>query len=126
MFDIVGGFARERQLINVEYIQTDLLAEDFSKLGQFDTVTAIGVLEHFAEAEMYRVLVNLLSVTARRLIIIVPYEQEPELVYGHLQLFTPEKLETLGKWCIQYWKGAGKMWLEQCVGGLLLVERVKQ
>ena len=126
MFDIVREFARERHLANIEYIQADLLAEDFSKLGQFDTVTAIGVLEHFAEAEMHRVLVNLLNVTARRLIIIVPYEQKPELVYGHLQLFTPDKLEALGKRCIQHWKGAGQMWLEQCIGGLLLVERVTQ
>lgn len=123
MFNIVREFARERHLTNIEYIQADLLADDFSKLGQFDTVTAIGVLEHFAETEMYRVLVNLLSVTAKRLLVIVPYEQEPELVYGHLQLFTPDKLKALGKWCIEHWKGAGKMWVEQCVGGLLLVER---
>jgi SAM-dependent methyltransferase len=123
LFEIVREQARERHLNMVEYAQADLLAEDFSSLGQFDTVTALGVIEHFTEAEMYRVLVNLLNVTARRLILTVPYEQEPAVVYGHQQLFTPDKLEVVGRWCIEHWKGAGRMWLEQCVGGLLLVER---
>lgn len=123
LFEIVSELARERRLPNVEYVQADLLAEDFPQLGQFDTVTAIGVLEHFTEAELYQVLTNLLHVTARRLILMVPYEREPEVVYGHLQVFTPEKLEAVGQWCIERWQGSGKMWLEQCVGGLLLVER---
>lgn len=123
MFDVVSELAREHHLANVAYAQADLLAEDFSTIGLFDTVTAIGVIEHFPEAEMYRVLVNLLAVTTRRLILIVPYEQEPSEVYGHHQLFTPNKLEAIGHWCLEQWNGAGRIWLEQCVGGLLLVER---
>ncbi|HLI09358.1 MAG TPA: class I SAM-dependent methyltransferase [Ktedonobacteraceae bacterium] len=123
MFDVVSELARERGLSNVEFIQADLLAEDFARVGQFDTVTAIGVIEHFSEPEMYRVLANLLKITAQRLILIVPYENEPEPVYGHEQLFTPATLESIGKWCVQHLNGMGKIWLEECVGGLLLIER---
>jgi SAM-dependent methyltransferase len=123
MFDVVSTLAQERHLTNVAFLQADLLAEDFAQLGRFDTVTAIGVIEHFAEAEMYQVLAHLLKVTTQRLILIVPYEREPETVYGHEQVFTPEKLEAIGKWCVQQLDGMGRIWLEKCVGGLLLIER---
>ncbi len=123
LFDVVSELARERNLANVEFIQADLLAPDFAKLGRFDTVTALGVLEHFSEEDMYRVLANLLAITAQRLILMVPYEHEPEPVYGHEQTFTHSKIETVGHWCIQQLSGAGRMWLENCVGGLLLIER---
>jgi SAM-dependent methyltransferase len=123
MFEVVRALARERKLANVEFIQADLLAPDFVRLGRFDTVTAIGVLEHFPEEAMYRVLANLLNVTGQRLILMVPYEHEPELVYGHEQTFTCSKLEAVGRWCIEQMESGGRMWLENCVGGLLLVER---
>jgi SAM-dependent methyltransferase len=123
MFDVVSTLAHERHLSNVAFLQADLLAEDFTEVGRFDTVTAIGVLEHFAEAEMYQMLAHLLTVTVQRLILIVPYEREPETVYGHEQVFTPEKLGTLGNWCVQQLDGKGKIWLEECVGGLLLIEK---
>jgi SAM-dependent methyltransferase len=123
MFDVVGTLAQERHLTNVEFLQADLLAEDFVALGRFDTVTAIGVLEHFVEADMYQVLVNLLEVTTQRLILLVPYEREPERVYGHEQVFTPEKLDSVGKWCVKQLGGKGRIWLEECIGGLLLIER---
>ena len=123
MFDVVRALAHERHLTIVEFLQADLLSEDLVDLGRFDTVAAIGVLEHFTEADMYRVLDNLLKVTAQRLIAIVPYEREPELVYGHEQIFTPEKLESVGNWCVERLGGKGRIWLEECIGGLLLLER---
>jgi len=125
MFEVVRELAKERHLTNVHYIQADLLAENFRTLGQFDTVTAIGVLEHFSEEEMHRVITHLLQVTAQRLIFLVPYEHQPEEIYEHKQLFTRAKLEALGAWCIQQLKGAGRMWCEDCVGGLLLVDRME-
>jgi len=74
---------------------------------------------------MYRVLINLLRVTSHRLILAVPYEQkeQPEVAYGHLQLFSRAKLEAIGTWCIQQLQGTGRMWCEDFIGGLLLIER---
>ena len=123
MFDVVRALAQERHLTAVEFLRADLLSEDFAILGQFDTVTAIGVLEHFVETDMYRVLENLLKATIQRLIVIVPYEREPERVYGHEQTFTPEKLELVGQWCVERLGGQARIWIEECIGGLLLIER---
>ena len=87
-------------------------------------MTALHVLEHFTEAEMYRVLLNLLKVTAHRLILAVPFEQNtPEVAYGHLQLFSRAKLEAVGAWCLQQLEGAGRLWCDDFIGGLLLIER---
>jgi len=117
--------AQERRLKNVQFTQADLLADDLSMPGYFDTVTALHVLEHFTEEDMYRVLKNLLKVTTRRLILAVPYEQgEPEILYGHEQLFSRPKLEAVGQWCLQQWEGASRMWYEECEGGLLVIERL--
>ncbi len=116
--------AEERGLKNVQFAQLDLLTDDLSTLGYFDTVTALHMLEHFSEEAMYRVLRNLLRLTTRRLILAVPYEQEePEILYGHKQLFSPSRLEAVGLWCLQQWGGASRMWCEECEGGLLVLER---
>lgn len=123
LFATMEDIAMERQLNCVRFVQADLLAPDFSTLGTFDTVTALGVIEHFSEAEMYRVLINLLAVTKQRLILTVPYEEEPEIIYEHKQLFTRAKLEALGTWCLAQWGGAGRQWCEDADGGLLLIER---
>jgi len=123
MFDIVRKLAEEHGLTNVSFVQADLLANNFEALGTFDTVTAIGVIEHFSESDMYRVLANLLKATGQRLILLVPYEDEPESVYGHQQVFSRDKLKAIGEWCVDELRGNGRIWLEDCVGGLLLVQR---
>ncbi len=124
VFKMAQELAEERHLTNVRYVQADLLADDFSAIGTFDTVTALHVLEHFTEEDMYRVLTNLLKVTAHRLVLAVPYETgEAEVAYGHLQLFSHAKLEAVGAWCIEQLQGTGRMWYEDLCGGLLLIER---
>ena len=124
VFRVAQQLAEERHLSCVRYEQADLLSETFPALGQFDTVTALHVLEHFSEQEMYRVLTNLLQVTVHRLILAVPYEQgEPTLAYGHQQLFTRPKLEAVGAWCLKQLQGAGRMFCDDFIGGLLLIER---
>ncbi len=51
---------------------------------------------------MYRVLTNLLQITSQRLILAVPLESdEPEITYSHEQLFSRDKLEAVGMWCLQ-------------------------
>jgi hypothetical protein len=123
-FPLVRAIAEERRLNTVHFTQADLLADDFCALGCFDTVTALHVLEHFDEVEMERVLVNLLAVTAQRLLLAVPYEPgEMETAYGHRQLFSRARLEAVGHWCLERLGGGGRMWVEDCAGGLLVVER---
>jgi SAM-dependent methyltransferase len=124
MFTVVRELAEERHLSNVQFVQADLLADDLGQLGQFDTVTALAVIEHFSQKEMYQVLANLLRVTTHRLILTVPYEEEAEVIYEHKQTFTRKKLEEVGQWCLREIEGMGRIWCEDCDGGLLLVERV--
>ena len=122
-FITVRAIAEERYLKSVQFVQADLLTDDIERLGKFDTVTVLHVLEHFTEVEMYQVLTCLLKVTSRCLIIGVPYEPDvPESAYGHKQLFVPEKLKAVGQWCIDR-IGEGSMSIEDCVGGLLVVNR---
>ncbi len=126
VFRVAQELAEERHLTTVHYVQADLLADDFSTLGMFDTVTALHVLEHFTEEAMYRVLANLLKVASHRLIVAVPYETgDPERAYGHLQLFSRTKLEAVGRWCQEQLHGAARLWYEDIspAGGLLLLER---
>ncbi len=125
VFSVAQQLAQERHLTNVRFAQADLLADDFSTIGQFDTVTALHVLEHFSEQDMYQVLENLLKVTAHRLILAVPYEQgEPEVAYAHLQTFSRAKMEAIGSWFLQQLQGKANIWYEDFIGGLLLVERL--
>jgi len=126
VFRVAQGLAEERHLSTVRYQQADLLADDFSTIGRFDTVTALHVLEHFSEAEMYRVLANLLRVTSHRLICAVPYEGEPSQAFDHKQLFTRQKLEAVGAWCLEQMQGKARMWYEDLPRqtGLLLLERL--
>jgi SAM-dependent methyltransferase len=123
MFPTAKALAEEWHLPQVQFFQADLLSEHFNTVGRFDTVTAIGVIEHFTEQEMYHVLHNLLKVTKHRIIFVVPYEQDPEVIYEHKQVFTRTKLETMGQWCLQQCGGTSRMWCEDCEGGLLLVEK---
>ncbi len=124
VFSVAQQLAQERHLTNVQFAQADLLTDDFRNLGQFDTVTALHVLEHFSEQDMYRVLENLLQVTTQRLILAVPYEiGEPEVAYAHLQNFSRTKLEEIGVWCVQQLQGNADIWYEDFIGGLLLIER---
>ncbi len=126
VFRVAQDLAEERHLSTVRYLQADLLADDLSTIGRFDTVTALHVLEHFTEAEMYRVLENLLQVTSHRLICAVPYEGEPSQAFDHKQLFTRQKLEAVGAWCLEQMQGKARMWYEDLPRqtGLLLLERL--
>ncbi len=108
---------------NVEFQQLDLLSPEFTKVGTFDTVTAIHLLEHFSEDQLPQVLENLLKVTRQRLLIAVPHEQQAEVAYGHKQVFSREKLEQWGKWCVDQLGGKGSFFYEEVMGGVILVQR---
>ena len=122
-FSVVRTIAEERSVKNVSFLQADLLVDNSTVLGCFDTITLLHVLEHFTELQMYQVLTHILKVTSQRLIIAVPYEpEEPEAIYGHRQLFSRKKLEAVGLWCIQQMK-TGQVFYEYCEGGLLVIDR---
>jgi SAM-dependent methyltransferase len=100
----------------------DALDPSFADAGPHDTVTAVHVLEHFTDAQLPVAVANLLRVTARRLIVAVPYEEEVQPLYGHEQRFTPERLRALGAWCVET-AGGGEFSCEEVSGGLLVVDR---
>ncbi len=102
---------------DLRFLQLDLLGTRFvEELGTFDTVTAIHILEHLSEE-------HLLQVTGHRLIVAVPYEQQATVAYGHAQIFTQEKLDQWGTWCVELLEDRGRYWCEDVAGGLLIVER---
>lgn len=104
------------------FVLGDVLSPDFPAVGRFDTVTAVHLLEHLAEDELPRALANLLSASAGRLIVAVPYEDPVQPLYGHRQAFTPEKLAAWGRWCVER-LGGGAFRREEVHGGLLVVDR---
>jgi SAM-dependent methyltransferase len=122
-FSVAAAIAQERHLTNVRFAEADLFSEDIKKLGNFDTVTALHVIEHFTEPDMYQVLSRLLEITSRRLILAVPFEESPAVVHGHQQVFSHSKLKAVGNWCIEWLEGKGRMLYEDCDGGLLLIEK---
>jgi SAM-dependent methyltransferase len=118
-----ADLATVSQAKQVHFVLRDVLVADFPAIGCFDTVTAIHLLEHLTEEELPAALDHLLQVTAQRLIIAVPYEKELQSLYGHQQQFTPEKLHEWGRWCVAKLGGTGRYWVEEMMGGLLVVER---
>lgn len=109
---------------DLRFLQLDLLGTRFVEdLGTFDTVTAIHILEHLSEEQLPLAFEHLLQVTGHRLIVAVPYEQQATVAYGHAQIFTQEKLEHWGTWCVELLEDRGRYWCEDVAGGLLIVER---
>ena len=64
--------------------------------GAVDTVLLLHVLEHLAEPAGARLLTEALRVAARRVVVAVPVEPEPDPVFGHVRTFTGARLSALG------------------------------
>ncbi|MGW5202414.1 mycofactocin oligosaccharide methyltransferase MftM [Streptomyces spiralis] len=62
-----------------------------------DTVTVIHVLEHLDARHGDAVVHEALRLARRRVVVAVPYEDEPTAAYGHVRCFTPEQLADLGR-----------------------------
>jgi methyltransferase family protein len=62
-----------------------------------DTVTAIHLLEHLPAEDSVTVVAEMCRVARRRVVVAVPYEDEPDPVYGHLCRFSPDVLTSLGE-----------------------------
>ncbi len=117
------SMAQLLQYGTVAFTQADLLSPELLQLRTFDTVTAIHLLEHISQDQHLQAFKHLLAATHSRLIVAVPYEQEATKAYGHEMVFTREKLEAYGKYCVAILEGAGQYWCEEVAGGLLVVER---
>lgn len=62
-----------------------------------DTVSAIHLLEHLPAEDSPAVVAEMCRVARRRVVVAVPYEDEPDPVYGHLCRFSPDVLAALGE-----------------------------
>ncbi|MBZ4016559.1 mycofactocin oligosaccharide methyltransferase MftM [Streptomyces purpurogeneiscleroticus] len=62
-----------------------------------DTVTVIHVLEHLDPQHGDAVLDEALRLARRRVVVAVPYEDEPTSAYGHIQCFDEKQLHRLGR-----------------------------
>ncbi len=111
------AYATHQQHAHVQFVQADLLADDFVHLGSFATVTAIHVLEHLAGAQTMHALANLWAVTGQRLIVAVPLEETADPRFGHRQVFDQARLLGLG-----HELGGHCQYLE-LHGGWLIVDR---
>lgn len=65
--------------------------------GCADTVTALHLLEHLPPEAGDAVLDEALRLARRRVIVAVPYEDEPDARFGHVRTFTGTDLAALGR-----------------------------
>lgn len=61
-----------------------------------DTVLAIHLLEHLDDEDAQRVIAEACRVARRRVVVAVPFEDEPREEYGHLKQMTTEDLRSWG------------------------------
>lgn len=61
-----------------------------------DTVTALHLLEHLPAAAGDAVLAEALRLARHRVVIAVPFEDEPQVCYGHIRRFDTAELVRLG------------------------------
>lgn len=60
-----------------------------------DTVLAVHLLEHLDEEDAVAVIAEALRLARHRVVIAVPFEAEPSVEFGHVQVFDLESLATL-------------------------------
>ncbi|WP_367320296.1 mycofactocin oligosaccharide methyltransferase MftM [Streptomyces sp. HUAS ZL42] len=82
-----------------------------------DDVTVIHVLEHLDPVHGDRVVREALRLARRRVVVAVPYEDEPTAAYGHVRCFDREQLAELGR-------GTGHRFsVSSYHGGWLVIDR---
>jgi len=96
LVDLANDVARHRHCSQVRFELTDILADNLPKLS-FDVVCAIHLLEHLESEQTTSALANLWKLTKQRLIIAVPFEDTPDVRFGHRQTFDRHRLQTLGR-----------------------------
>ena len=64
-----------------------------------DTVAAIHLLEHLGAEDCERTVREAIRLARCRVVVAVPFEQEPTAAYGHIQTFSRADLVRLGRSC---------------------------
>ena len=64
--------------------------------ASFDTVAALHLLEHLPPEHGAAVIAEMQRLARRRVVVAVPFEDEPTAAYGHVRVFTREILQEMG------------------------------
>ena len=91
--------------------------------GSADTVTALHLLEHLDSAAIDAVLAEALRLARRRVVVAVPFEDEPRACYGHIQRFDLARLQLLGERLSDKHSGVTAT-VHEFHGGWLVLDRV--
>ena len=94
MLDLARNAARTDGTVSFE--RADALDLPFAD-GSFDTVAALHVLEHLESSSARQALRQMCRVARRRVVVAVPFEEEPDPAYGHVQSFDRESLMELAQ-----------------------------
>jgi len=97
LIGLASAYADYAGVERARFVRADLLAPEAARLGCYDSVAAIHLLEHLAPEQTWPAIANLWRLTRRRLIVAVPIEQTPDARFGHLQTFDPARLDELGR-----------------------------
>ena len=68
----------------------------YKRQGSADTVYAVHLLEHLPVGLDTAVLAEMLRVARRRVVVAVPFEDEPNPTWGHVRTFDLAALDALG------------------------------
>ncbi len=122
---LADDYRRQRLVPGVSFVAADILDAGSARTLDpectgFDVVTAIHLLEHLTPDETVRAIATLWSLTARRLILAVPFEAVPDARFGHRQVFDRETLLALLP------EGAGSHRYFEHHGGWLVIDRAEQ
>lgn len=85
--------------------------------ASYDTVVALHLLEHLPVEHGEAVLAEMQRLARRRVVVAVPYEDEPTAAYGHVRVFTPRTL-------VEMARASGWDWtVHEHHGGWLVLDR---
>lgn len=87
-----------------------------------DTVTALHLIEHLPDEVMIAVCDEALRLARRRVVIAVPFEDQPRECYGHVQQFDPARMRYLAGGLMRRHPGVSARTFEHH-GGWLILDR---
>ncbi|MHA6792472.1 mycofactocin oligosaccharide methyltransferase MftM [Pseudonocardia bannensis] len=97
----IGLLCRTTPRLGVDAGRLDAVVADARSVprpsGSADTVLAVHLLEHLDEQAGVEVLEEMLRLARRRVVVAVPYEDEPNPTWGHVRRFDADVLAALGE-----------------------------